>query len=626
LCPLFGAVHVPVEPGYRRPKIRGHHLRAFHMKPPEESPDNVHRNIHYTPVVVLGVLHGFSRNERVAWAKQECFAHGVIAEARLPGSPSLPRPSFNGNLVESSRVNYSQVQTWLTHCRKFHAGSCESLAFVRTTPSKFIDCFTRQVVQSPPAEEYFALSYVWGNPKNSSLDIERRENLHFLPPSGIPQVFEDAIHVVKNLGGRYLWVDRYCIDQQNLDEKHEQIQNMDQIYEGATLTLVAVAGTNADCGLPGVHGLSRIFHPRAVIGDKVLVSTFPHISFPIRESAWTTRGWTYQEAILSRRYLFFTKQQVYFVCRAMTCQEAVETLPYMSIAPPETRAMTTTLSLEIFGHEKPHRSTSRPQVAYLQNFYSNLVQYKRRQLTYDSDSLNAFKGILARSPFHSFWGIPIPTVTSSTDSVFTRGLWWRTKFNNEFPGSLRRRHAFPSWSWAGWAGEIEPGIHNHYTDETQRFAPKFWIEHENLELSTLGSLLKSAGKSKIIPEISRTLLVEAVVVQVRVQKLQRTGLHRDLTPRVLVCGCHVDSLHQSEDEPTHWRHVYLCKDPDQDEEFREKLFTQLWDCIVLFEELGEYKLLIVERQGHVFHLIGTLSLQYRIFGRLLRLRRDIRLE
>jgi Heterokaryon incompatibility protein (HET) len=395
LCRLFGAVHVPVEPGYRRPKNRGHHLRAFHMKPPEEIPDNVHRNIHYAPVVVLGVLHGFSRNERVAWAKQECFAHGVIAEARLPGSPSLPRPSFNGNLVEYSRVNYSQVRTWLTHCRKFHAGSCESLAFVRTTPSNFIDCFTRQVVQSPPAEEYFALSYVWGNPKNSSLDIEPRENLHFLPPSGIPQVFEDVIHVVKNLGGRSLWVDRYCIDQQNLDEKHEQIQNMDQIYEGATLTLVAVAGTNADCGLPGVHGLSRIFHPRAVIGDKVLVSTFPHISFPIRESAWTTRGWTYQEAILSRRCLFFTKQQVYFVCRAMTCQEAVKTLPYMSIAPPETRAMTTTLSLEIFGHEKPHRSTSRPQVAYLQNFYSHLIQYKRRQLTYDSDSLNAFKGILA---------------------------------------------------------------------------------------------------------------------------------------------------------------------------------------------------------------------------------------
>src|ERR1700677_1024332 len=39
------------------------------------------------------------------------------------------------------------------------------------------------------------------------------------------------------------------------------------------------------------------------------------------------RGWTYQEAILSRRCLIFTDQQVYFVCRLTTSCEAVTEQP-----------------------------------------------------------------------------------------------------------------------------------------------------------------------------------------------------------------------------------------------------------------------------------------------------------
>jgi hypothetical protein len=47
-------------------------------------------------------------------------------------------------------------------------------------------------------------------------------------PLDIPEVAEDAIHVTKELGYRYLWIDRYCIPR---DEKkrHVHIQNMDVI-------------------------------------------------------------------------------------------------------------------------------------------------------------------------------------------------------------------------------------------------------------------------------------------------------------------------------------------------------------------------------------------------------------
>jgi hypothetical protein len=51
--------------------------------------------------------------------------------------------------------------------------------------------------------------------------------------------------VVTTLGKRYLWVDIYCIGQQDHNAKDLQIQNMDRIYEGAFATLVASAGHDA---------------------------------------------------------------------------------------------------------------------------------------------------------------------------------------------------------------------------------------------------------------------------------------------------------------------------------------------------------------------------------------------
>jgi hypothetical protein len=113
--------------------------------------------------------------------------------------------------------------------------------------------------------------------------------------------------VVRNLGKRYLWVDKYCIDQQDHNAKDLQIQNMDRIYEGAFATIVASAGHNAEFGLPGAGPTPRKAQPSTVTRNQKLLSTLPSLSHALKESAWITRGWPYQEAVLSRRCLFFTE-------------------------------------------------------------------------------------------------------------------------------------------------------------------------------------------------------------------------------------------------------------------------------------------------------------------------------
>jgi hypothetical protein len=45
-----------------------------------------------------------------------------------------------------------------------------------------------------------------------------------------------------------------------------------------------------------------------------LLSTLPNPVYITSRSAWMTRGWTYQEAVFSKRRLYFTEYQVVFEC------------------------------------------------------------------------------------------------------------------------------------------------------------------------------------------------------------------------------------------------------------------------------------------------------------------------
>jgi len=72
------------------------------------------------------------------------------------------------------------------------------------------------------------LSYVWGS--GATQDV--REFGAELPAS-VPKTVEDAMAVAVTLSTPYLWVDRYCIDQEKLEEKHQIIKNMNRTHEQA---------------------------------------------------------------------------------------------------------------------------------------------------------------------------------------------------------------------------------------------------------------------------------------------------------------------------------------------------------------------------------------------------------
>jgi hypothetical protein len=129
----------------------------------------------------------------------------------------------------------------------------------------------------------------------------------------LPKTLEDAITLTRLLGYCCLWNDALCIIQYNtLEEKTPDLTNMKLIYGSFSLMLAAAAGAHADYGFPGI-GVPRKHHQYAeLVRGLRLATIFPSYS-DLKNSSfllWNTRGWTFQEKLLSKRLLLFTDYQV----------------------------------------------------------------------------------------------------------------------------------------------------------------------------------------------------------------------------------------------------------------------------------------------------------------------------
>lgn len=317
-------------------------------------------------------------------------------------------------------------------------------------PVKIIDCHERKIMPCTSHTEYLALSYVWGKRSKSTLQsspLKTNEEL----PNNIPGIISDAMDLVVSLGFQNLWVDRFCIDQDDEQESRDQIARMDEIYEGALLTIVAASREATNKGLPGIS-IPRSKIPCVRISDRLSLQVILHVSRSLTASKWNSRAWTYQEFCLSRRCLILVDDQVHFICgRGRTCEGARESM--LSQLPYTKRRCLDPGILENVRSRLP-------------TFSRQLSAYTRRELSYDSDMLNAFRGILSRSQLVSYWGVPVysmdhpPELMSSDTGAsglsvfhlgFMLGLCWEAP--SAWAGS--KRQGFPSWSWVSNRGPIE---------------------------------------------------------------------------------------------------------------------------------------------------------------------------
>ncbi|KAH9207825.1 heterokaryon incompatibility protein-domain-containing protein, partial [Leptodontidium sp. 2 PMI_412] len=228
----------------------------------------------------------------------------------------------------SPQVDYKLLLDWLEFCSKHHSKSCNADRLHRLESFMAIDCDSGKVVSPPSSCTYAALSYVWGA-KSSTEQVDHdtticttETNQSYLTlDERAPRIVQDAIIVTKELGLKYLWIDKYCINQKDQNVKSEQIGKMDLIYSSAEFTIVAAAGSDENHGLPGVNTHIRKALYGGDLGGLRRVTSQTQLYRSIKESKWWTRGWTYQEAMLSRRRIVFTETELYFECCGMHCRE-----------------------------------------------------------------------------------------------------------------------------------------------------------------------------------------------------------------------------------------------------------------------------------------------------------------
>lgn len=208
-------------------------------------------------------------------------------------------PMFDSKITDTNlchglplevHINFSRLREMLSSCAKSHK-ICQIPTQDFPVQARVIDCKTRKVVELHRGQRYLALSYVWGIRSVKNISRINSEGHGETLPTPLPQTIEDAITVTQRLGLRYLWCDRYCIEQFHSVDKKHQISQMARIYNCAVATICAL-GSDDNAGLPGVSQKRTLFPSFNIKGVSLAAIPAPILlQKQISASVWLTRGW-----------------------------------------------------------------------------------------------------------------------------------------------------------------------------------------------------------------------------------------------------------------------------------------------------------------------------------------------
>lgn len=279
----------------------------------------------------------------------------------------------------------------------------------------------------------------------------------------LPQTFQDAIVVTRRLGVRYIWIDSLCICQDDMHDWERESARMAAVYSNAYLTIAATGSSDSAGGLFFNRPERRYYRTgfnlaesgntmastKSTVHGNMLVFSLPTAKEVVRsyrvdmkEEPLSTRGWAFQERVLSRRVLHFASDQVCLECLEGSVYEDGLRVPQRYFC---------TQSTAVSGHPKGQRQ-GRP----LDKWNALLWQYNTRNLTDPSDKFPALSGIAK-------------VYADRLDDEYVAGIWkksmieglcWQGLGCKPFDGSYRA----PSWSWASVDGTAATGFHRAHHD------------------------------------------------------------------------------------------------------------------------------------------------------------------
>ncbi|RYP20216.1 hypothetical protein DL765_002890 [Monosporascus sp. GIB2] len=408
----------------------------------------------------------------------------IIAEIESLPDDSAPSAPKEANLLPrrevGDRINIPLVEHWLEECQghkhsKKAVGRKGNDLFQREHPFRLIDVIDECLVQRTERCDYVALSYVWGqiptilapgdNAEMTPILLTIRENVKdlsvpkalsqsqqgSLKNGRIPRTVRDAMELTRKIGIRHLWVDTLCIVQDDQEDKSRLIGRMDDVYDTATLTIIAAAGSDADAGLRGISPRTgRLIEPAKITNASDGTALNLSICLP---------------SLCEERCLYFTTEETFFNCIEAQWREGYN---YGEQRRKDIDVQVRTgppwWSMKLRKDPDPtpyHYLGDANKALDIQNYQRAVQDYSRKNLTFPQDVLNAFEGIFNRFKRpEDASEISIRQTQGIPAHFLFQGILWfpsddcQKRFcKPSQPGGLSEQ--FPTWSWSSWIGPVE---------------------------------------------------------------------------------------------------------------------------------------------------------------------------
>jgi hypothetical protein len=397
-----------------------------------------------------------------SYSKGGIFRINGFVQLFTPGSYAARRKFDKLPMQGSVRemINWNRVNRWTASCAKSggghsycHTGHGFGFAVL---PKRFrvVDVNERRLVHPDSDVRFVALSYVWGKHRETKLmttkdNFDEFQQKGSLKAKNMPRTIEDAIQVCRRLGERYLWVDRLSIIQDDPNDKEENIGSMAAIYTRAAFTIVVACGDNMDVQIPGVSLKRRALTNVCTIGTARLVNCFPNMKSLLEASTWETRGWTFQEKIISRCKLFITPIQLAWSCgEGLIHEDNTSNEDPMRVL--DNQSVSRYHEDSLFNQiERNHDDReARTFLAYAR--HSRM--YNCRVLSDEDDFYNAFSGI--QTALYPADGQSSSTVYGLPLRHIDAALLWHNGLARKPTIRTSGKILFPSWSWPAISGDV----------------------------------------------------------------------------------------------------------------------------------------------------------------------------
>ena len=382
-----------------------------------------------------------------------------------PATPAM-ETGYTGSLA-----SMENLKTWVQNCQDNHMDCTKPASLLpyrilQLTKTRFSGKIKVRLLQDVrKKEEYACLSHRWDQStlRCRTTRSNLTEHLETVPWTLLPKTFKQAMKVALELGLRYIWIDSLCILQGDTEDWKVQAARMCNIYQNAFITIAATSSLNSDVGM--FNKISKIpISPSScsMSQSKAYLKTSPHHTLDLwsGDASWNTfplltRGWVYQERLLSPRVIHFGKFELIFECLDLRghCECGADIMS----AAKHNHVQTL----------KPSRLVGQRDSIILpwltRDWHQTVERFTNMDLTYSSDTLPALAGI-ARQHGETHRGLIGKYVAGLWESTLTQDLMWCVRDERE-SRRLSPKTNYPSWSWSSTTGSIKWSVYRRFQED-----------------------------------------------------------------------------------------------------------------------------------------------------------------